>query len=416
MAHPRVSHEEWLARFDGYLHQQGYRARTMRRYRTVCRQFLQYLHAQALTLEQGDPATLEAYVQFQSQRYVQQHGRAPHAAHHRFNRGITGLLRLVHGRWPPPTPPTTPRERFQQQVCAGYAQWLAAARGLTPRTIAVRQARGQKFLVWLAEQGTPERLCELTVADLDAYLAAQVPRLRRSTRADLTCSLRDFLRYLYAHGLIARDLAPAVMSPTLYAFERLPAALTPDEVQAVLESACQDQTPIGLRNYAILLLLATYGLRAGEVVRLRLEDLDWRHGCLRVCQSKSGRTLVFPLLVPVGDAILAYLRDGRPTTEAREVFLRAQAPVQPFRRGSSRYAIVARRLPKAGIHPAGKRGPHTFRHAHAVSLLRAAVPLKAIGDLLGHTSTASTAIYLKLATEDLREIGLNVPPAREELP
>jgi len=416
MAHPRVSHEEWLARFDGYLHQQGYRARTMRRYRTVCRQFLQYLHAQALTLEQGDPATLEAYVQFQSQRYVQQHGRAPHAAHHRFNRGITGLLRLVHGRWPPPTPPTTPRERFQQQVCAGYAQWLAAARGLTPRTIAVRQARGQKFLVWLAAQGTPERLCELTVADLDADLAAQVPRLRRSTRADLTCSLRDFLRYLYAHGLIARDLAPAVMSPTLYAFERLPAALTPDEVQAVLESACQDQTPIGLRNYAILLLLATYGLRAGEVGRLRLEDLDWRHGCLRVYQSKSGRTLVFPLLVPVGDAILAYLRDGRPTTEAREVFLRAQAPVQPFRRGSSRYAIVARRLPKAGIHPAGKRGPHTFRHAHAVSLLRAAVPLKAIGDLLGHTSTASTAIYLKLATEDLREIGLNVPPAREELP
>jgi integrase/recombinase XerD len=133
-------------------------------------------------------------------------------------------------------------------------------------------------------------------------------------------------------------------------------------------------TPIGLRNYAILLLLATYGLRAGEVVRLRLEDLDWRHGCLRVCQSKSGRTLVFPLLVPVGDAILAYLRDGRPTTEAREVFLRAQAPVQPFRRGSSLYAIVARRLPKAGIHPAGKRGPHTFRHAHAVRLLRAAVP------------------------------------------
>lgn len=416
MTHPCVSHEEWLARFDGYLHQQGYRTRTMRRFHTVCRQFLQYLHAQAIALEQVDPATLEAYVQFQSQRYLQQHGRAPHGAHHLFTRGITGLLRLVHGHWPPPTPPATPRERFQQQVCAGYAQWLTHARGLTPRTIAVRQARGQKFLAWLGEQGTPERLRDLTVADLDAYLTAQVPRLRRSTRADLTCSLRDFLRYLYAHRLIARDLASTVMSPTLYAFERLPAALTPHDVEAVLASARQDRTSIGLRNYAILLLLATYGLRAGEVVHLRLEDIDWRHECLHVRQSKTGRTTVLPLLAPVGDAILAYLRQGRPTTAVREVFLRAQAPVQPFRHGSSLYAIVARRLPKAGIQPAGKRGPHTFRHAHAVSLLRAAVPLKAIGDLLGHTATASTAIYLKLAIEDLREVGLDVPPAGEELP
>jgi integrase/recombinase XerD len=193
-------------------------------------------------------------------------------------------------------------------VGAGYAQWLAHARGLTPRTMAVRQARGQKCLAWLGEQGTPERLHDVTVADLDAYLAAHVPRLRRSPRADLTCSRRDFLRYLYAHGLIARDLASAVMSPTLYACERLPAALTPDAVQAVLESARQDRTPMGLRNYASLLLLATYGLRAGEVVRLRLEDLDWRHECLHVRQSKTGRPTVLPLLAPVGDAILAYLR------------------------------------------------------------------------------------------------------------
>jgi integrase len=252
------------------------------------------------------------------------------------------------------------------------------------------------------------------VADLDAYLAAQAPTLRRSTRADLTCSLRDFLRYLYTHGLIIHDLAPAVLSPTLYAFERLPAALTPEEVQALLEHARQDRTPIGVRNYAILLLLATYGLRAGEVVRLRLEDIDWRNECLHICHSKTGRAAVLPLLAPVGDAIVDYLRAGRPPTDSRAVFLRAQAPIQPFRQGSSLYSIVARRLAKVGIQPAGKRGPHTLRHARAVSLLRAAVPMKAIGDLLGHTTTAATAIYLKLATDDLREIGLDAPPTREE--
>src|SRR5712692_2210504 len=227
----------------------------------------------------------------------------------------------------------------------------------------IRQTRTQKLLAWLSARGTPVHLADLSVADLDAYLADKALTLRRSTRADLTCSLRDFLRYLYAHELITQDLAPTVLSPTLYAFERLPAALTPDEVQALLESARQDRTPIGVRNYAILLLLATYGLRAGEVVRLRLEDIDWRQECLHVRQSKTGRSTVLPLLVPVGNAILAYLRDGRPPTDAREVFLRAQAPVRPFRQGSSLYAIVARRLPKAGIHPAGKRGPHTFRHA-----------------------------------------------------
>ena len=118
----------------------------------------------------------------------------------------------------------------------------------------------------------------------------------------------------------------------------------------------------------------------------------------------------------MGEAILDYLREGRPTTEVREVFLRALAPIQPFRQGSSLYSIVARRLAKAGIEPAGKRGPHTFRHARAISLLRASVPMKAIGDLLGHTVPAATAIYLKLATDDLRDVCLDVPTAEEDLP
>src|SRR5256885_14516172 len=127
------------------------------------------------------------------------------------------------------------QECFQQQVCEGYAQWLARYRGLAPRTIAMRQARGQKFLVWLNTRGTPAHLADLSVADLDAYLADQALTLRRSTRADLTCSLRDFLRYLYAHELITHDLASTLLSPTIYAFERIPAALTADEVQVLLE-------------------------------------------------------------------------------------------------------------------------------------------------------------------------------------
>jgi len=152
------------------------------------------------------------------------------------------------------------------------------------------------------------------------------------------------------------------------------------------------------------------------VVRLRLEDLDGRHECLPGRQRKTGRPTVRPRLAPVGDAILAYRRQGRPPTAAREVFLRAPAPIQPCRGGASLDAIGARRRPKAGVHPAGTRGPHTFRPAPAVRFLRAAVPRKAIGDRCGHTATASTASSRKLAPADRRAIGRDVPPAREDLP
>ena len=170
-----LSHARWFAQFEVYLHQRGYRAQTAHRYRTVCRQFLQYLQERDIALEQVEPATLAAYLQAQCQRYEQRHGRAPRHAHHLFNRGITLLLRLVHGHWPPPALPTTPQEHFQQQVCEGYAQWLGHCRGLAPRTIAIRQARAQKLLAWLGARGTPEGLYDLSVADLDAYLAVHKP-------------------------------------------------------------------------------------------------------------------------------------------------------------------------------------------------------------------------------------------------
>jgi integrase len=164
-----------------------------------------------------------------------------------------------------------------------------------------------------------------------------------------------------------------------------------------------------LRDYAILLLLATYGLRAGEIVQLRLDDVDWRADRFSVRHTKTGFQSVLPLVPAVGDALLAYLRRGRPVTDAREIFVHTKAPYRPFSRGSSLYLLVRLRLEAAGVSPAGKRGPHTFRHARAVSLLRASASTKTIGDLLGHRSAESTRPYLKLATDDLREVALEIP-------
>jgi integrase len=181
------------------------------------------------------------------------------------------------------------------------------------------------------------------------------------------------------------------------------------EVEAMLAEARADRSAIGRRDYAILLLLATYGLRAGEIVRLRLEDIDWRRERFQITQSKTGRVAQLPLTVPVGEAILDYLRYGRPASDRRAVFLRQRAPFTPFKSGTCLSAVVSRRVSRCGLHPAGRRGAHAFRYARAVGLLRAAVPLKAISDLLGHSSPSSTETYLKLATDDLREVGLELP-------
>jgi integrase/recombinase XerD len=163
---------------------------------------------------------------------------------------------------------------------------------------------------------------------------------------------------------------------------------------------------MGLRDCAILQLLSTYGLRAGEITHLRLNDIDWRAETLRIRHSKTGTHSLLPLMKPVGEALMTYLRDGRPQTDAREIFIRSRAP---YRAMSRIYSEVRRRMEAAGVKPSGKRGPHIFRHARAVSLLRASIPRKVIGDLLGHRSTEATIPYLKLATEDLRAIALEIP-------
>lgn len=265
------------------------------------------------------------------------------------------------------------------------------------------------LIEWLGDRANADALRQLTASDLDAFLVWRAPGLRRATRTGVCQGLRSFLRYLRTAGFIERDLASCVTSPPRYWNEGIPSGFTDAQVKAMLAVARADHTAVGRRDYAILLLLATYGLRAGEITRLRLEDIDWRRERFRITQSKTGRATQLPLMGPVGDAILDYLRHGRPVGEHREVFLRQRAPYSPFVCGSSLGSIVHRRLRQASITVTGRHGAHAFRYARAVSLLRGAVPLKAISDLLGHSSASSTDVYLKLATDDLRDVGLELP-------
>ena len=287
-------------------------------------------------------------------------------------------------------------------------------RGLASVTRSTRTTQALVFLTELGPRGEQERLAHLGVRDIDAYLQQRCKGLRRQTIEGYTVCLRSFLRYLHGSGRTALDLSSIVIGPRIYDNEQIPSALRPEEIQTIVAATRQDCSPIGRRDYAFLMLLATYGLRAGEIIALRLEDIDWQKEILRVRHSKTGAVSELPLLCEPGEAVLSYLEKARPESKRREVFLQLQAPYQAYKSGSILNCVIGARLKMAGITPRSRKGPHAFRHARAVSLLHAAVPLKIIGDVLGHRSAESTAVYLKLATEDLRAVGLNIP--KEVLP
>lgn len=264
----------------------------------------------------------------------------------------------------------------------------------------------QHFLTWYIARVDATSLVNLSIQGVDAYLDMRAPGLRRKSLKDVVERLRSFVRYLHRTGRITADLTPRIIAPLLYAYEAIPSTLSMEQIAAILGSARQDKSPLGLRDYAILQLLATYGLRAGEIIRLQLDDIDWRIESLRIRHSKTGAHSLLPLMEPVGEALVSYLCHGRPKTADREIFIRSRAPYRPM---SCIYNEVRRHIEAAGVKPSGKRGPHIFRHARAVNLLRASVPRKIIGDVLGHRSTEATAAYLKLATEDLRAVALEIP-------
>lgn len=403
----------WLVQLTEHLKQHGYSPQSARRRIIVAERFLTHLDQRHSAVEAVEPADVSLYLQKELQLFQQNRHRTPRSSMADWRRshtaGIDMLLRLVHGEWPPVPLPSTPREAFHSDLCGQYDGWMRDLRGLAIDTRSSRCAEAHRFLLWLENRDSPYDLLGVTIAEVDTYMRFRAGSQRRSSLRFLAVNLRSFLRYLNATGRTKGDFSTTVIGPTLYAFESIPSLLRPEDIKAVVEKTRQDHSKRGLRDLAILMLLSSYGLRAGEITSLRLDDVDWRGDLLRIRHSKTGAHTELPLLPAVGNAILKYLQKGRPKTEARAIFLVDHAPYRPFQSGSGLYWLVRNRLIAAGVVRQGKQGPHAFRHARAVSLLRAAVPAKEIGDILGHKSASSTAVYLKLATEDLRAVALEIP-------
>jgi integrase/recombinase XerD len=287
------------------------------------------------------------------------------------------------------------------EVMPLFFEYLVAERGLRAATLDHYRHHLHRFEAYLARIGV-RRLDELSPALLSAFVAERTASGLAKTSIRDTCGvLRVFLRYAHREGLIGRDLAPAVEWPQVYRLSTIPRSITWDDVGRVL-GAVDRRTAVGRRDYAILLLLVTYGLRAREVAALTLDDIDWKRERLAVPARKAGHSTAFPLSGAVAAAILDYLQRGRPQTADRHVFFRAQAPVRPI--GAAAVSSCAGyHLRAAGIE-VPRPGSHTLRHTAVQRLVDADFSFKTIGDFVGHRSAASTEIYAKVAVETLRAV------------
>ncbi len=282
-----------------------------------------------------------------------------------------------------------------------FEKWLRQERGLSTATIQDYCRATDHFFVWLAGKGIP--LDAVQMADIDDAVAAEHRRgaWNRRTIHDYAQRLRPFFLFAEARGWCRAGLAAGIMAPRFMADETVPKGLRREDVLRLLASV-QGDRPVDKRDRAILMLFVAYGLRAGEVAGLRLDDLDWESEIVRVRCPKPGRTHIWPLSPDVGHAILRYLREVRPTGLGRSLFFTSHAPIRPVGR-KTLSKIVRDRLAGIGI-VTGRRGTHALRHAAAQHLLDQGMSMKVIGDFLGHRDPSSTAIYAKINLAALREV------------
>ncbi|HEX2745879.1 MAG TPA: site-specific integrase [Streptosporangiaceae bacterium] len=385
-----------IERYAGWLAEQGYSTRTVQRHVQALVSFGEFARRRGASALADLPAHVDDFVAMRVAAYRRGRNAATEV-----RSPVEQMLTVVMPGFERTGRPH--RELPFGRAVPGFFEYLADERGLRPDSIAGYRHHLACFEAYLGRIGAAG-VAGLSPAILSAFVAERSGAgLARTTVRSGCGVLRVFLRYAHRQGLLATDLSKAVEWPTAYRLADIPRSISREEVALVL-AAVDRSTPCGKRDYAILLLLVTYGLRAREVAALTLDDIDWRRDRLAIPGRKAGHSTAFPLSAVVGEALVDYLRHGRPPGTGRHVFFRALAPAGP----ASRVAVSAcarHYLLKAGIQ-VPRPGSHTLRHTCVQRLVDAGFGFKAIGDFIGHRSPASTAIYAKVAIEPLRQVAL----------
>jgi len=264
-----------------------------------------------------------------------------------------------------------------------------------------------RFLASLRENATTNGLEWLDAHRVVSFFIKYSEERGRSSRRSMQAALRTFLRFCFHEGYISRRLDHAVPTLRTYKLSKVPRGLTEAQAHEVLESVDRNSA-VGCRDFAILMMLYTYGIRGGQLRALRLDDIHWSQDRILFRATKGGKESLLPLTADVGESLLAYLRSGRPHSTFREVFLTCRAPYNPFRESSSLSEIIRRHISALGLEVPSK-GSHIFRHAFATRMVAENHPLKAVADVLGHRYLSTTFIYTKVDFNALSQVPLEWP-------
>lgn len=386
----------YLDVFARSLDEQGFKPRVINPQIRVAAYFSQWLQAKDVTLQEVTDEHVQRF--FESRARQQSVKRGEFAALRRLLE-LLGQLSVIRPRLEHNE--ATP---IQQAVDA-FTTYLRQERALCDETLIQYGPFIERFLSERFGQG-PVAFAALQAEDVIEFVKRQAAQLSPARAKAATTALRSFFRYLRYCGEIQLDLAAAVPTVPNWSMTGIPRAIAPDHLQAVLVH-CPRDTPVGRRDYAILMLLTRLGLRAGEIASLTLDSIDWETGSIAVV-GKGNQAGSLPMPTEVGEAIADYLRHGRPTNNSRALFLRVCAPIRGLGAAQTVTTIVGAAIKRTGIETP-HRGTHQFRHALAADMLRHGATLTEIGSVLRHRHIKTTSLYAKVDFAALRPLSLPWP-------
>jgi len=390
------SHGQLIERYAGRLVEEGLGQECTWRSLSLVGDLMSWIASSRSRLTDLDERMVERYLSSRARRKSNYSGDRP--ALKRF----LSVLREFGVIAPAKPPRITP----QDQIFAEFSDYLQRERGLAPRSIARHLPVLRPFLCEVCPAGAKD-LGKIDHANIVRYIEHHARDGSPNCGKVMCWSLRAFLRYLHHKGLNPIPLAGCVPSIRRWKLANLPTYLSAEQVQEVLDG-CDQTSVLGRRDYAILMMLAKLGLRANEVATLTLDDIDWRSGEMRI-RAKGRQHARIPLPPDVGAAVVAYLRNARPKSSCRRLFLRTLAPCVGFTSHSTITMIANTALERAGIRGFAHQGAHLFRHSLATELLRSGATLSEIGQLLRHRSHDTTRIYAKVDMDTLRTLSLPWP-------
>lgn len=300
-----------------------------------------------------------------------------------------------------------PRQNLYQPLLDAYLQWMRHYQHASHGTLQLRKHSITQFLQWLGTEANAEGLLRLTAERVEDFFLSYAQSMGQSARRSMQSALRSFLRFCLNKGYIELPLDRAVPTLRTYKLATVPRGLSDAEAQQVLRGINRSNH-VGRRDYAIIQLLYTYGVRGGQVRALRLEDIDWTQNQILFKASKHGKDSRLPLMAEVGESLLDYLQNSRPSCSYPQVFLTCRAPYHPLPYSTSLSSIVMRRIQAVGIELPTK-GANTFRHCFATRMIHQGHSLKAVADVLGHRHLGTSFLYTKVDFNNLKQVALEWP-------